>query len=57
MRDGILYCSAASSWYPFQAWPGQDRTVVDPHYQPGFNVVTIDGATTFIRQWQLPRVV
>jgi 3',5'-cyclic-AMP phosphodiesterase len=57
MRDGILYCSAASSWYSFHAWPGQDRTVVDPHYQPGFNVVTVTAETTFIRQWQLPRVV
>jgi len=51
-KDGILYCSAASSWVQFQAYPGMTNTIRDSEAKPGFSVVMIDEDTTFVRRYQ-----
>lgn len=55
LRDGILYASAASSWYQLHAYPGQTDTLADHGAEPGFSVVTVDRAQTFIRRYRFPR--
>ena len=52
VRDGIVYLSAASSWYQLDSYSGQTETVHAPTAQPGFNVVTItDTPQMFVRQY------
>ncbi len=46
--DGILYTSALSSWYQIHAHPGQLETENDRRVAPGYSVVTISKAGTFI---------
>ena len=50
-RDGILYVSGLSSWYQISAQPGQIKTIDDKQARPGFNVVMITPAHTFIRAY------
>lgn len=51
LRDGVLYCSALSSWTQFRAWPGQDmETIHDLSSDPGYNLVTITREGTIIQQ-------
>lgn len=49
-QDGILYSHAPSTWYQIHCWPDQDTTLGDRETGPGFNVVTITAAQTFIRR-------
>lgn len=49
-RDGILYSSVNSSWYQLHCYPGQNDVQEDREALPGFNVVTITRAQTFIRR-------
>jgi hypothetical protein len=49
-RDGILYSSVLSSWYQLHCWPGQSGILEDREADPGFDVVTITRAQTFIRR-------
>jgi 3',5'-cyclic-AMP phosphodiesterase len=51
-RDGVLYSCVASSWYQIHAWPGQTDTLADYQATPGFNVVTVTPAQTFVRRYQ-----
>ena len=50
LRDGILYSGVASTWFQLHAWPEQTDTIWDTSGQPGFNVVTVTPAQTFIRR-------
>jgi hypothetical protein len=58
MQDGILYSGVASAAYQFAAWPGQIEAALDLAADPGFNVVTVSGATTLVRhhRYRLPLV-
>lgn len=51
-RDGIMYNSTLSSWGQFHAWPGLDDTVHDEGAEPGFSVVSITRANTYIRRYR-----
>lgn len=50
IRDGILYCGIASSWYQLMAWPGQVAIVGDRETPAGFNVVVVTPEQMFIRR-------
>lgn len=49
-RDGILYSSVLSSWYQLHCYPGQQGIEGDTEADPGFNVVSVSRAQTFIRR-------
>lgn len=49
-RDGILYCSASSSWIRLHAWPGQTENLLAPQEGPGFSVVSVYANQTVIRR-------
>lgn len=55
LRDGILYTSAASSWYQLHAYPDQNETIADRGAEPGFTLVTVTQTQTFMRRHRFPR--
>lgn len=52
-RDGVLYCSAGSSWCQFYSvtMPHNERVTPDPLTRPSFNLVTLTASQTFIRPY------
>ncbi|MCY4010273.1 MAG: metallophosphoesterase [Anaerolineaceae bacterium] len=49
-RDGILYCSAVSSWQTFRSDPGESEMQFEMAARPGFNVVSLSAGLTAIRR-------
>lgn len=49
-RDGILYCSAVSSWQTFRADPGESELRFEMTARPGFNVVSLSAGLTAIHR-------
>lgn len=54
LRDGILYCSVASTACQFDAWPNSDEIVVDRPPIPFFNYVTLGQRGTVVKQHWAP---
>lgn len=50
VRDGIFYCSVASSFCQFQAWPDQETVHFDPSPLAYYHLVTIDDYQIQVRQ-------
>ncbi len=50
VRDGIFMCSAPSALGQISSWPYQAEPIVAPDL-PGFNVVTVTGIQTIVRQF------
>jgi Icc protein len=50
MQNGILMCSAPSALGQLTSWPNQPAPVIAPDL-PGFNLVTINGNQTIVRQF------
>jgi len=48
--DGILYCSAPSTWYQLHCDPGSAEIRPDRGAPPGFSVVTVLRDRTFVRR-------
>lgn len=54
-RDGVLYCTAASSAVQFHAYPGDESPLMDLEAQPGFNIVTIVPGQTIVKSMTFNR--
>lgn len=54
VRDGILYSSVLSSWYQLHTYPGL-AAIVSDRADPGFAVVTLTRAQTFIRYYRFDK--
>jgi 3',5'-cyclic AMP phosphodiesterase CpdA len=50
VRDGVLYCSVASTFFQFQNWPAHGTMLPDPSDAAFYNLVTIDDQQVTIRQ-------
>lgn len=50
LRDGILYSAARSAYSQFVGWPGMEVASLEEGAQSGFNVVTIQADTTYVRR-------
>lgn len=55
LHQGVLYASAPSAFGQLFTWPSSREPEPSPAEPAGFNVVTVMGAATVIRQHALPR--
>ncbi len=49
-QDGILFCGAPSGLSQLAGYPGQNVPLAAPDELPGFNLVTVTGTQTVVRQ-------
>ncbi len=54
-KDGILYCSVASTGGQFFSYPDNAKVQFDAHHTPCFNIVTLMSGQTIIKEHSLPK--
>jgi 3',5'-cyclic AMP phosphodiesterase CpdA len=55
VRDGILYCSAASAYSQLAAWPGDEMVQHDFDHDPGYGFVHLLPGQMIVHQHTFPR--
>jgi len=55
LKDGVLYSSVASTIGQLNAFPGDTKAVNDLAHPPSFNLVTIIGGQTIIKEHTIPK--
>ena len=56
VRDGILYCAAASTFAGFTTWPNEEMIRADHDAMPAFNLVQLLPDQTIVQQRPFARL-